>query len=146
MAQSNACTLLENGIADEEIRERFDIAPDVLSLAYAGWSNEAYPLCVAEDAAVEALIENEIGGFLKLTMGRYSSQAQKEFCDQLMVEFAEIPYSLLGPAMAEARRKISFPERLVPFVFDFVEARMNKLRAEGEKLERLMGIARGGQD
>ena len=143
VAQSNSCALLENGADDNTIRAKLDVPPALIATAHQGWLVESCPVSDMPDADLERFISFDIGGFLKLTMGRYSPQAQKEFSNQVMMEFAHIPFSLLEPAIAEARRKISFPERLVPFVFEFVEARMAKLRAEGERLEKLMRIARG---
>ena len=100
------------------------------------------PLCNLDDQTIERLIANEIGGFIRLTMGRYPDTARQEFSDQLLVEFAEVPYSVLGAALGEARRRVSHPERLVPFVFDFIEARLERLRAEGEMLGALDRIVR----
>ena len=141
-AQSNASALLANGETAEVIRARLDLPRHVFAEAYAGWQEEAMPLCNLDDQTIERLIANEIGGFIRLTMGRYPDTARQEFSDQLLVEFAEVPYSVLGAALGEARRRVSHPERLVPFVFDFIEARLERLRAEGEMLGALDRIVR----
>jgi len=138
--------MLANGQDEAEIRAKMDIPADVLAAAEEGWWNEAKPLAEADAEAVDRLIEQDIGGFIALTMARVDPAARREFSDQVLVELAEVPYTLVVEALAQARRKVSFPERLVPFIFDFVEARAEKLRVEGDRLERLARIARGGQD
>jgi len=135
--------MLANGQEPSEIRDNFDIDSWELEAAARGWEGEARPLCETPDDAVEALIEHDIGGFMRLTMGRYSPEARREFSDQLLFELASVPYSLLGQAMAEARRKITYPERLLPFIMDFVEPRAVKLAAEGDRLLALLAITRG---
>jgi hypothetical protein len=135
--------MLANGQPPAEIRERLDVSVDVIREALDGWHAEACPLQLMPDAAIERLIEDDIGGFMRLTMVRVSPEARREFSDQLLAELASVPYSLLHAAMAEARRKISYPERLVPFVFDFVETRSAKLASEGERLSALLEIANG---
>jgi hypothetical protein len=137
--------MLANGQPAEEIRAKLDLPDDVVSAALAGWQEEARPLCEMNDEAIEHLVEQDIGGFIRLTMVRVAHEARREFSDQLLLELAEIPYSLVVDAMAEARRKVAFPERLVPFVWEFAEARVEKLRAEGERLERLAEIAGADQ-
>lgn len=135
--------MLANGEEPEVIRDKLDVPAGEIVQALRGWEEEARPLAEMSDQAVEALIDDEIGGFIRLTMGRYTPEARREFSDQLLVELAAVPYSLLGVAMAEARKRISYPERLVPFVFEFVEHRFERLRAEGERLGALVRIAGG---
>src|SRR3546814_8029535 len=101
---------------------------------------ETRPVCDRDDESLHRLIEEEIGGFLKLTMARYDREARQEFSDQLIIELAEVPLSLVAPALAEARRKLAYPERLVPFIFDFIEARWSKLKTEGERLAKLVEL------
>lgn len=138
--------MLANGQEAEDIRAKLDVPADVVDAALDGWREESRSLCDMADAAIEQLVEQDIGGFMRLTMVRVSHEARREFSDQLLLELAEIPYALVVDAMAEARRKVAFPERLVPFVWEFVEARMDKLRIEGDRLERLARIADGRQD
>src|SRR3546814_1931225 len=124
---SDVCSSdLVNGETDEEIRAalaNFEPSRSGLILALAGWQEETRPVCDLDDESLHRLIEEEIGGFLKLTMARYDREARQEFSDQLILELAEVPLSLVAPALAEARRKLAYPERLVPFLFDFIEAR-----------------------
>ena len=102
---------------------------------------ETKPVCDLSTETLEHLIENEIGGFLRLSMARYERGARQEFSDQLLIELAEVPLSLVAPALAEARRKLAYPERLVPFIFDFIDARWEKLKIEGERLAKLLELA-----
>lgn len=137
--------MLANGQDPAEIRAKLDIPADELGAAVDGWREESRPLCDMDDATIERLVEQDIGGFMRLTMVRVSHEARREFSDQLLLELAAIPYTLVVDAMAEARRKVAFPERLVPFVFEFVEARAEKLRAEGDRLEALLRVATGSE-
>lgn len=138
--------MLANGQEAADIRAKLDIAPGDIVAAVEGWYEEACPLAEMSDAAVERLVDDEIGGFMRLTMSRSSPQARREFSDQVLIELAGVPFSLLQTAMSEARRLLAYPERLVPFVFDFTRARAEKLVAEGDRLRRLSEIADGRQD
>src|SRR3546814_4636060 len=115
---SDVCSSdLVNGETDEEIRAalaNFEPSRSGLILALAGWQEETRPVCDLDDESLHRLIEEEIGGFLKLTMARYDREARQEFSDQLIIELAEVPLSPVAPALAEARRKLAYPERLVP--------------------------------
>ena len=133
--------MLANHQEPADILAKLDLPAEEIAAALDGWREEARPLCEMDDATLEQLIEQDIGGFMRLTMVRVSHEARREFSDQLLLELAAVPYTLVVDAMAEARRKVAFPERLIPFVFEFVEARMEKLRAEGDRLERLARIA-----
>src|SRR3546814_4135912 len=104
------------------------------------WSSDVCSSDLLDDESLHRLIEEEIGGFLKLTMARYDREARQEFSDQLIIELAEVPLSLVAPALAEARRKLAYPERLVPFIFDFIEALWSKLQTEGERLAKLVQL------
>lgn len=142
MARSNAFDRLVNGDSDENILAAMSDQDAALILqAFEGWRAEAVSVAACPTETIERIVEDEIGGFLRLTMARYDREARREFSDQLLIELAEVPVSLLRVALSEARRKISYPERLVPFIFDFIEARWDKLRTEGERLNRLGEIA-----
>src|SRR3546814_11725335 len=103
------------------------------------WSSDVCSSDLLDDESLHRLIEEEIGGFLKLTMARYDREARQEFSDQLIIELAEVPLSLVAPALAEARRKLAYPERLVPLLFDFIEARWSTLKTAGERLAKRIG-------
>ena len=135
--------MLANGQDKATIRGVMDLTPDDLQTALEGWHAEVRPLAQCSDKAVDKFVADEIGGFINLAMTNCSPEACAAFSDQVLIELAEVPMSLLLPAIREARRKISFANRLVPFIFEFIEERMDKLRAEGERLEKLMGIANG---
>lgn len=81
---------------------------------------------------------------MALAMSTHTAEARREWCDQALVEMANIPVSLVVDAIAAARIKVSFANRFIPFIHEFVEARMDALRSEGVRLERLMRIAHGG--
>lgn len=144
MARANASDLLVNGASDAEIRK--SLTPDVssaLAVAYEGWLTETEPLGAAPDAVVDRFIDEDIGGFIALTLASATAEARREFSDQVLIELAEVPVDLARDAFADARRKVSFANRLVPHIFEFVGARLDKLRLEGERLRRLMEIAGG---
>src|SRR3546814_18128325 len=91
-ARSNAFDRLVNGETDEEIRAalaNFEPSRSGLILALAGWQEETRPVCDLDDESLHRLIEEEIGGFLKLTMARYDREARQEFSDQRIIELAE---------------------------------------------------------
>lgn len=133
-----------NGAADEEILAKSDLDEATLTAALASWRSEAMVVADLPTNMLEHLVIAEIGGFLRLTMARYANEARQEFSDQLILELADVPYVALVPALQEARRKICYPERLVPFIFDFIEARVDKLTLEGDRLKRLGEILLGG--
>src|SRR3546814_4647357 len=86
-ARSNAFDRLVNGETDEEIRAalaNFEPSRSGLILALAGWQEETRPVCDLDDESLHRLIEEEIGGFLKLTLARYDREARQEFSDQLI--------------------------------------------------------------
>lgn len=135
--------MLANGQEEAAIRGMMDITTDDLQTALEGWHAEVRPLAQCSEQTVDRFVQNEIGGFINLTMMNSRPEALQAFSDQVLIEVAEVPMSLLLPAIREARRTVSFANALVPFIFKHVEERMNKLRAEGEQLEKLMVIANG---
>jgi len=88
----------------------------------------------------------DLAGFMALACCRMSPEARKEYSDQVVLEFANLPFSLLTDAVATARQSISFPEKLVPFVIEIIEKRQAKLAEEGRVLKELTRIADGRQD
>lgn len=114
---------------------------DTLRTAIAGWRAEGTALADVSTPEIERWIHEEIGGFIALTMGRYTPEARAEFSDQCSVELASIPLSMLTDVVRQARREISHPEKFVPFVFNMLAERLKKFDVEGSRLRRLAEIA-----
>lgn len=112
-----------------------------LRAALDGWRTEGTAIADVSTEDIARWIDEEIGGFIALTMGRYTAEARAEFSDQCCVEFATIPLSMLTDVVRQARREISHPEKFVPFVFDRLADKLKKFDVEGSRLRRLAEIA-----
>ena len=141
VARSHAFSLLANGADEEQIARACRAITDDLAAALDGWHEEATALCDLAEDPIEAWLREEIGGFMRLTMGRYSDQARQEFSDQCSQEFAEIPVDMLTRVVRDVRRKCSWPEKFVPMVFEALGDRLAQFQREGQMLERLAKIA-----
>ncbi len=141
VARSPACALLANGADADEIASAVQPITADLRAAIAGYQLEAQPLRDLPDNLLEAIISEEIGGFVRLTGGGWMPEHRQEFIDQCCVEFALLPATILIPAIRQARRKVFDPKRFVSWVFDFVEKDLNRLELEGKQLAELARIA-----
>lgn len=133
-----------NGEDDDAIRRALgdiDPARSAITKAYRGWQAETLPVRDLNDGPLDRLVRDQIGGFTRLCMTNVDRETRQEFVDQVLIELADVPASLLEPALAEARRKITFPARLIPFIFEFIQDRLDKLQVEGERLKRLAELA-----
>lgn len=131
----------EDSAAIKDALAKVDDGIYLVQSALAGWQLETKPVAALANGPLKRLIDEHIGGFIRLTMSRCDREARQEFSEQLILELAEVPVSLVEPALAVARRKISYPEKLVPFIFEFIEARWEKLKTEGERLAKLVELA-----
>lgn len=141
MARSNACALLANGAPEPEVASALQPLVDELRTAVVGYQQEARPLNSLDDAQLERVVGEEIGGFVRLTGGGWMPEHRQEFIDQCCVEFALLPASLIIPAIRQARRKVFDPKRFVSWVFEYVDKDLNRLENEGKQLAELARIA-----
>lgn len=141
LVRSNAFSLLANGAEADEIATALAGQHDVLREAIAGWQAQCEPLRAMPTGQLAQVIQAEIGGFVALTGGGWMPAHRQEFIDQCLLEFADLPHSVVIPAIRQARRKVFEPKRFVSWVFEFIEKDLNRLEAEGKQLGELAGIA-----
>lgn len=67
----------------------------------------------------------------------------EEWIRAAIMEFQDLPWSLVGPAIAEARRTVSYSNQFVSAVIATVQAPLAKLQAEADAIDRLLEIAEG---
>lgn len=142
MVRSNAYDRLANGAEPQEIREV--MSPELRSSLLAaidGWSYEMMVMADLDDKSIKRIVNDEIAGFLRLTGGGWPSEHRQEYLDQCCAEFAEIPVSLLVPAVRQARRTVFEPKRFVSWVFEMVAKDLARLETEGERLKQLGELA-----
>lgn len=141
MARSNAYALLENAAPDDEIAGAISAALDDLRAAIAGYQAETLTIGQLDEAALIRFIDDEVGGFVRLTGGGWLPEHRQEFIDQCCIEFAQIPASLAIPAIRQARRRVFDPKRFVSWVFETVQKDLDRLETEGKMLGELARIA-----
>lgn len=139
LQRSHAFELLANEAGPEEVREALtDEARAILPVALAGWEVEARrPM---GDFEIGQLM-GELGRYIALTGTNMTFDARQEWIEVAAAELASLPRSLVIPAIADARRRVPWPNRLVSTIFERVEDKAARLDAEGEKLRRLAGLA-----
>lgn len=141
LARSNACALLANGLGKSEIADALVGQHEALREAVAGHSAECLSLADLPTDALAKVLDDEIGGFVRLTGGGWMPEHRQEFIDQCCVEFAQLPASVVIPAIRAARRKVFDPKRFVSWVFEYCEKDLNRLEAEGRNLAALAELA-----
>lgn len=145
VARSHAYALLVNGAEDTEITtalaRRADLVDEV-EQALSGARRAAMVVTDFPDAEAERFI-SEIGGFMKLTGGGWPVEQREEFIEQATIDLADIPVSILAPAVRLARRRVYDPRRFVPWVIDATADDVAKLAVEVRNLTRLMSLAKG---
>jgi hypothetical protein len=114
-----------------------------LRLACEGHARECQPLSDLPTQDLERVLVQEIGGFVRLTGGGWMPEHRQEFIDQCCVEFANLPASVVVPAIRLARRKVFEPKRFVSWIFEYIDKDLARLEAEGARLTRLRQIAGG---
>lgn len=86
----------------------------------------------------------ELTRFLAIAAGGWTPAQKNEWRDAVMAEFADLPYLLVKPVLAEARRRVQYPGALVTWVFGEVEPKMKRLQTEKAAYTRLLEIAHAG--
>jgi hypothetical protein len=97
------------------------------------------PASELPDDQIEAMF-GEIAAFVRLTGGGWEPSHRQEFIDQASIDLADIPASLLAPALVAARRRVTWPREFVPWVHAWVEAPWAKLKLEHDRLVELASI------
>ncbi|MET0373963.1 MAG: hypothetical protein ABW128_06860 [Rhizorhabdus sp.] len=88
-----------------------------------------------------AFVADEITGFVRLVGGGWQQVHRDEFVDQCVLEFGEVPYSLLLPSVRRARRQVYESKRFVSWVFEDIAKPLARLEAEGLYLNELAKAA-----
>jgi hypothetical protein len=135
-------SLLANGADQDEIVAAVAKVADHLRAAVAGHEAECFPLCQLSTDELRAFVKDEVGGFIALTGGGWSVEQRQEWIDQCTVEFAQVPVSVLIPAVRLARKTIHQPARFVSWVFESIARDLLRLELEGRQLEHLARIGR----
>lgn len=86
-------------------------------------------------------VADEITGFVRLVGGGWQQVHRDEFVDQCVLEFGEVPYSLLLPSVRRARRQVYESKRFVSWVFEDIAKPLARLEAEGHVLRELAKAA-----
>lgn len=141
VVRSNAYAMLANGAEEEEIRGAISsqLAGEIPA-ALALVNHELFPVSQLGTGDLEQVF-GEVAAFVKITGGGWPSEQRQEFIDQAMIEFADLPVSLLIPALRAARRKVTWAREFVAWVFEAVERDLGKLEAERDNLARLAEIS-----
>jgi hypothetical protein len=110
-----------------------------ITTATAATHRALCPVCELADDQITVMF-SEIAAFIRLTGGGWEPRHRQEFIDQASTDLADIPASLLAPALVEARRRVTWPREFVPWVHAWVEAPWAKLKVEHERLSALSVI------
>lgn len=135
--QSNAYSLVVNGDEPDRIKAGALRLGGDLAIALRGWECEMRPLAEMDPVTVGRFVAEELSAFMKLTCGGWPQEHRVEYLDQLSEEFAEVPFTLLLPAVRNARKRVWDPKRFVSWVFDSIETKMLRLSEEGRILNVL---------
>ena len=85
-------------------------------------------------------ISAELTKFMALTVSNWSLEQRKEWMAAALDEISEIPYLLAMPGIAEARRVVDFPNKLVPWLFDHVAKKLGKLIEEKRIIDTILEV------
>ena len=78
--------------------------------------------------------------FIAMAGGSWSVEQRKEWESAVMLELRELPFLLVAPALQEARRRVEFPGKLVPWIMDAIDPMYARIKAEKATYERLLEI------
>lgn len=139
LQRSHAFELLGNDATDQEVREALtNEVRAALPVALAGWEVEARR--PSADFELADLM-GQLGRYIALTGTSLGHDDRVEWIQVATDELAVLPMSLVLPAIADARRRVPWPNKLVSTIFERVEDKAARLDAEGEKLRRLTELA-----
>lgn len=141
LAQSNARSLVENNNGADEIEAAALKLKDEIAEALEGFNAEFTVLNDVDDMTLAMFVKDEITGFVKLVGGGWQQAHRDEFVDQCVLEFGDVPYSVLLPAVRRARRQVYESKRFVSWVFEDMEKALTRLEAEGHILRKLAKAA-----
>ena len=79
--------------------------------------------------------------FGAIAAGGWTASQKAEWQKAVLDELAPLPFLLVKPALAEARRRVQFPSALVTWVYEQIEAKLKRLQTEKACYERLLEIA-----
>lgn len=88
----------------------------------------------------------EIASFVAITGGGWLPEQRTEFIQQAAANLADLPVSLLAPAIRDARRRVWEPKRFVSWIHESVAADLQRLNEERDLIARLVRIAAGAFD
>jgi hypothetical protein len=91
--------------------------------------------------AEEEGIIADLTRFSAIAAGGWTKAQKDEWRDAVLAELVDLPYLLVQPVLAEARRRVQFPGQLVTWIFAEVEPKMKRLHTERATYERLLEIA-----
>ena len=140
MRRSRPAELLATAAEPDEIRGA--ITPELksaITLAIKGLDNEL--VCAAAHEDFEDALVIELGRYLALTAGGWTSEARAEWINVAVDNLSGFPLSLLLPALQRAQRHTPWPNKLVANVCDEIEPRAQKLEAERQSLLSLEELA-----
>lgn len=84
---------------------------------------------------------DKVAAFMRLAGGGWPEEDRTDFIGQATADLADIPATLLGPALDKARQKVRWPREYVPWIRDEVEDQWARLKADQQIIERLAEIA-----
>ena len=139
---STAFDLLDRNPGNEAIREevRDLITPDFRTKLVEAREGLLRQLAPANDAELEVML-GDLTRTIALIGGNKTPAQCEEWMRAALMEFQGLPYSLVGPAIADARRTISFSNQFVSAVIASIQGPMAKLIAEAEAIDQLLQIA-----
>lgn len=141
---SNVAALVERNPGNQDIREevRELINPDfrtTLDEALAGVQAE---LALPDDREKDELVV-ELTQAIRLLGGQMSAAHRDEWIDAAANELEPFPWSLIQPAIADARRTVRASWDFVPTVIAAIREPLAKLTSEAEGIAELIEIAEG---
>lgn len=83
----------------------------------------------------------EIAAYLRFGGGTMTDQAKDEFIAGVLSELSEFPLSLLAESIPRSRKRIRAPWEMVAWVVADIEATVDRLKLEEERMVRLAEIA-----
>jgi hypothetical protein len=88
-------------------------------------------------------LQIELGKFLRLGGGRaWTPEDRKDWIVAVREELQSYPFALVVDALRDARKRVSWPNELVPWIVKLIDAKVDKLKIEEQRLSRLAEIAR----
>lgn len=141
--RSAAYATLNNAGAMDERKEREiaqEITPALLAAIDSALLSIDFDLNESGPAEVSD-IRLALGRFIALAAPTMSTDQKREWIDAVVTEVKDWPYLMLMPVLAEARRVVEFPGKLVPWLWAQMEEKVRRLNAERRNFDRLVQIA-----